>query len=119
MADKYEQYLDLPGLEYLWDKAVRTFSGKKPGESDQDLLEKQTISGSVQSFVYDANQKMLGMNHKIGDEVIRTDRWSKENGIITEIRTLKNGAKLTIVTDTGTLVTTTTFEEAEGSSDGG
>ena len=115
MANYDDSYLDLPGLTYLWKKATETFQPISTNiRNDQELLEKENIPATAQSIEFNEDGNVSVIRHQAGAELIRSDAFSFTSDSITELRTLYTGSTLTIVTNTETLVTTTTYYEAEG-----
>ena len=73
----------------------------------------EVIPGTTQTIVFDSEGNVSSIIHKDGDDnAVRTDVFTFAGNLITEVRTLSSGESLTIVTNTETLVTTTTYAAA-------
>ena len=66
------------------------------------------IAGSTQTLVW-TDDMVTSITHKIGSTTIRTDTFTYSSGTFTEVRTLNDGATLTLATDLSTYVTTVTY----------
>lgn len=75
-------------------------------------LESDNIIGTTQEVTYDSSGNVSSVLHKKSGTTIRTDTFTFGDHTITEVRTLSSGQSLTIVTDTDTLITTTTYAAA-------
>lgn len=69
------------------------------------------IPDTVQAITFDANGNAQTITHSRDGAAVRTDAFVFADGSITETRTLATGESLTIVTNTDTLVTTSTYAE--------
>ena len=76
------------------------------------LLEADEIPGTVQSVAF-AQNGTITITHARGQETVRTDTVTFGTNTVTERRVLSTGQNLTIVTNTETLVTTTTYAETQ------
>lgn len=76
---------------------------------EEMTLQLENIPGTVQSIAFDASGNVQSITHMAGSTAVRTDVFTFGDGAITEVRTLATGESLTIVTDTDTLETTTTY----------
>ena len=75
-----------------------------------NLLQAETIFGTTQTMTFDSSGNILQIIHMGANNVaVRTDSFNFESNSITEIRTLSTGERMTIVTNTDTLVTTVTY----------
>ena len=73
----------------------------------------EVIPGTTQTIACDSEGNVSSIIHKDGnDNAVRTDVFAFAGNLITEVRTLSSGESLTIVTNTETLVTTTTYAAA-------
>lgn len=98
------QFLDLRGLQYLWDRICSMFV-----KTDTlTLLEAETIENTEQIISFAEDGNVSNIVHMRNGVAVRTDVFVFDENTITETRTLQNGKQLTIVTNTETLVTTTT-----------
>lgn len=131
------QYLDKEGLVYFWNKLKDTFV-RKDGDkvlSDNNytneekeklarledtsaatLLTQEEIPGTTQRYTFEEDGTIKKIEHVQNGQVIRTDAFTFEENVITEVRTAGTGETLTIVTNTETMETTTTY--TEGLTDG-
>lgn len=75
-------------------------------------LFQENIPGTVQTIAFDSAGNIQSVTHKENNVVVRTDVFTFAASTITEVRTLASGESLTIVTDTETLETTTTYAAA-------
>lgn len=75
-------------------------------------LQEENIPGTVQSITFDESGNVTQIIHSENGVAVRTDAFTFATGAITEVRTLASGESLTIVTDTFTLETTTTYSAA-------
>lgn len=73
------------------------------------MLQEENIPGTVQTITFDDDGNISQIVHSDNDVTVRTDVFSFGAITITEVRTLSSGENLTIVTDTDTLETTTTY----------
>jgi len=80
-------------------------------QSTLTLLE-ENIPGTVQTIVFDSSGNVQRITHVRNSTVVRTDVFTFATSTITEVRTLATGESLTIVTNTDTLETTTTYADA-------
>lgn len=76
------------------------------------LLTAESIPDTVQTITFDDSGNVSQIVHTNGNEAVRTDVFTFGTDTITEVRTLASGESLTIVTDTTTLETTTTYSAA-------
>ena len=76
------------------------------------LLEEDEIPDTTQTPSFNSSGDITQIVHSQSGTTIRTDVFTFATGLITEVRTLNTGAKLTIVTNLTTLVTTTTYTAA-------
>lgn len=83
------------------------------GENILLMLEVDDIPGTTQSIVYNSDTGDIARIIHVKDGTnYRVDSFVFEDNLITETRTLTTGQKLTLVTDTTTSVTTTTYTAA-------
>lgn len=75
------------------------------------LLLADPIPDTVQAITFDASGNVQTITHSRDGATVRTDAFTFTDGSITETRTLATGESLTIVTNTDTLVTTSTYAE--------
>lgn len=75
------------------------------------LLLADPIPDTVQAITFDANGNVQTITHSRDGAAVRTDAFVFADGSITETRTLATGESLTIVTNTDTLITTSTYAE--------
>lgn len=75
------------------------------------LLLADPIPDTVQAITFDASGNVQTITHSRDGATVRTDAFVFTNSSITETRTLATGESLTIVTNTDTLVTTSTYAE--------
>lgn len=75
------------------------------------LLE-EIIPDTVQTIVFDSSGNVQQITHVRNSAAVRTDVFTFAASSITEVRTLATGESLTIVTNTDTLETTTTYADA-------
>lgn len=75
-------------------------------------LFQENIPGTVQTIAFDSSGNIQSVTHKENNVVVRTDVFTFAASTITEVRTLASGESLTIVTNTETLETTTTYAAA-------
>lgn len=75
------------------------------------LLLADPIPDTVQAITFDASGNVQTITHSRDGAAVRTDAFAFADGSITETRTLATGESLTIVTNTDTLVTTSTYAE--------
>jgi len=131
------QYLDKEGLVYFWNKLKDTFV-RKDGDkvlSDNNftneekeklarledtsaatLLTQEEIPGTTQRYTFEEDGTIKKIEHVQNGQTIRTDAFTFAENVITEVRTASTGETLTIVTNTATMETTTTY--TEGLTDG-
>lgn len=131
------QYLDKEGLVYFWNKLKDTFV-RKDGDkvlSDNNftneekeklarledtsaatLLTQEEIPGTTQRYTFEEDGTIKKIEHVQNGQAIRTDTFTFGENVITEVRTASTGETLTIVTNTETMETTTTY--TEGLTDG-
>ena len=76
---------------------------------EEMTLQMENIPSTVQSITFDASGNIQSITHMAGSTAVRTDVFTFGDGTITEVRTLATGESLSIVTDTDTLETTTTY----------
>lgn len=70
------------------------------------------IPDTTQEIVFDSNDNLSKVVHLRNNTLFRTDVFTYSGNLIREVRTLATGEKLTIVINTETLVTTTTYTAA-------
>lgn len=75
-------------------------------------LFQENIPGTVQTIAFDSAGNIQSVTHRENNVVVRTDVFTFAASTITEVRTLATGESLTIVTNTDTLETTTTYAAA-------
>lgn len=75
-------------------------------------LFQENIPGTVQTIAFDSAGNIQSVTHKENNVVVRTDVFTFASSTITEVRTLATGESLTIITNTDTLETTTTYAAA-------
>lgn len=75
-------------------------------------LQEETIPGTTQTITFDSDGNVQRITHMADSTVVRTDVFTFAASTITEVRTLASGESLTIVTNTETLETTTTYAAA-------
>lgn len=75
------------------------------------LLLDDPIPDTVQAITFDASGNVQTITYSRDGAAVRTDAFVFADGSITETRTLATGESLTIVTNTDTLVTTSTYAE--------
>ena len=75
-------------------------------------LFQENIPGTVQTIAFDSAGNIQSVTYKENNVVVRTDVFTFAASTITEVRTLASGERLTIVTNTDTLETTTTHAAA-------
>lgn len=75
------------------------------------LLLADPIPDTAQAITFDASGNVQTITHSRNGATVRTDAFVFADGSITETRTLATGESLTIVTNTDTLVTTSTYAE--------
>ena len=75
------------------------------------LLLADPIPDTVQAITFDTSGNVQTITHSRDGAAVRTDAFVFADGSITETRTLATGESLTIVTNTDTLVTTSTYAE--------
>lgn len=86
-----------------------TLSSQVSDQGKLDLLLAEAVPGTTTRIQYAQDGNIQSITHAQGATNIRTDRFTFADNIITESRTLSTGENLTIVTNTETLVTTTTY----------
>ena len=79
-------------------------------KSAMNLLHDE-IPTTVQTYVF-TDGSVSRVLHKSGNTTVRTDTFTYATNTITEVRTLKTGESLTIVTNLQTLETTVTYAAA-------
>lgn len=78
--------------------------------NDAELLLHEEIPDTVQSITFNGTTGNIStITHVRNGTTIRTDTFTFGTGVITEVRTLNTGEKLTIATNTTTLQTTVTY----------
>lgn len=78
--------------------------------NDAKLLLHEVIPDTVQSITFNGTTGNIStITHVRNGTTIRTDTFTFGTGVITEVRTLNTGEKLTIATNTTTLQTTVTY----------
>ena len=76
-------------------------------------LQVENIPDTTQAIAFDSSGNISSITHKDGNNAtVRTDAFTFGTNTITEVRTLDTGEVLTIVTNTDTLATTTTYTAA-------
>lgn len=81
-------------------------------ETNYNLLHADEIDGTEQEVVFE-DGIVSSILHKKDGATIRTDVFTITEETITEVRTLSNGASLTITTDLATLITTVEYSAGE------
>ena len=81
-------------------------------ETNYNLLHADEIDGTEQEVVFEGGI-VSSILHKKDGATIRTDVFTITEETITEVRTLSNGASLTITTDLATLITTVEYSAGE------
>ena len=76
------------------------------------LLNAENVPNTTQSITYDSGGNLSQIVHTRNGSAVRTDVFTYTSTTITEVRTLSNGAVMTIVTDLNTLAVTTTYSES-------
>ena len=80
------------------------------------LLTQEEIPGTTQRYTFEEDGTIKKIEHVQNGQAIRTDTFTFGENVITEVRTASTGETLTIVTNTETMETTTTY--TEGLTDG-
>lgn len=99
----------------ITDGVTQTEFNAVKGKIDEDLaiLQADEIPGTIQvpirETVNDTDSDIIGLRYIQNETVVRTDTYTFGEHVITEVRTLPNNKTLTIVTNTDTLETTTTY----------
>lgn len=75
-------------------------------------LMQENIPGTVQTIAFDSAGNVQSITYAENNVAVRTDVFTFGANTITEVRTLDSGESLTIVTNTDTLETTTTYAAA-------
>lgn len=75
-------------------------------------LQEENVPGTTQTISFDSVGNVSQIVHSANGVAVRTDVFTFGADTITEVRTLSTGESLTIVTNTDTLVTTTTYADA-------
>ena len=89
-----------------------TLSDDVTGLKSAFALFQENIPGTVQTIAFDSAGNVQSITHMDGTTAVRTDVFTFAASTITEVRTLASGESLTIVTNTDTLETTTTYAAA-------
>lgn len=96
-----------------------TYDLKDPNLTDEVIelkstltLLEETIPDTVQTITFDSSGNVQRITHVRNSATVRTDVFTFAVSTITEVRTLNTGESLTIVTNTDTLETTTTYAAA-------
>lgn len=89
-----------------------TLSEDVTGLKSAFALFQENIPGTVQTIAFDSAGNVQSITHMDGTTAVRTDVFTFAASTITEVRTLASGESLTIVTNTETLETTTTYAAA-------
>ena len=112
-TDTESLYRDYATKAYV-DSFVVTFPNNSPDDGTKNLLmlEIDDIPGTTQSIAYKANGDVDRIIHKRNNENVRVDSFTFNDTTITEVRTLSTGESLTMVTNTETSVTTTTYRDS-------
>ena len=92
--------------------AAEAVSGDVAELKSAFALFQENIPGTVQTIAFDSAGNIQSVTHKENNVVVRTDVFTFASSTITEVRTLASGESLTIVTNTETLETTTTYAAA-------
>ena len=97
-------------VDRVWsaDKSARAIGDLKSAFA----LFQENIPGTVQTIAFDSAGNIQSVTHRENNVVVRTDVFTFAASTITEVRTLASGESLTIVTNTETLETTTTYAAA-------
>lgn len=94
-------------------KAVHDYTQGQVGDLNSVLtLLEETIPDTAQTIVFDSSGNVQRITHVRNSTAVRTDVFTFATSTITEVRTLATGESLTIVTNTDTLETTTTYAAA-------
>ncbi len=91
---------------------VETLDSALDAAEVQRLLHTEEIESTTQTITFNTDGSVNKIQHKRGNTVIRNDAFTFGTNTITEVRTLNTGDKLTIATNTETLVTTVTYTAA-------
>ena len=76
------------------------------------MLQEETIPDTVQTITFDSAGNVSAITHTANNVAVRTDAFTFGTDTITEVRMLRTGESLTIVTNTTTLQTTVTYAAA-------
>ena len=88
-----------------------TYDVKDAELRDKWLLTTDEIPGATQTVTY-SNGSVSQVTYTVSNETKRTDVFTYATGSVTEVRTLDNGASITIVLNTSTYATTVTYTPA-------
>ena len=105
-SDAAITYATLGGLSAL-DAKINNITN-----TPQYLLESDNIPGTEQRITFNTNGDVREIRHIKNSQNLRVDTFTFAENKITEVRTLNTGEKLTIETNTNTLVTNTTYAAA-------
>lgn len=105
-SDAAMTYATLGGLSAL-DAKINNITN-----TPQYLLESDNIPGTEQRITFNTNGDVREIRHIKNSQNLRVDTFTFAENKITEVRTLNTGEKLTIETNTNTLVTNTTYAAA-------
>lgn len=94
--------------EAVSDEVAELKSAMSDSQIEIELIE-ETIPNTVQTIAFDSSGSIQSITHSRNDSAVRTDAFTFGTSTITEVRALSTGEKLTIVTNTDTLVTTVTY----------
>ena len=117
-ADAANQAAQAGDSKFVRYDAAQTLTGAQKSTArgnisaasqEEVMLQLENLPGTVQSITFDASGNVQSITHMAGSTAVRTDVFSFGDGTITEVRTLATGESLSIVTDTDTLETTTTY----------
>ena len=108
-------------FEYFIDNVYLTNEEKEKLARLEDtsaatLLTQEEIPGTTQRYTFEEDGTIKKIEHVQNGQAIRTDTFTFGENVITEVRTASTGETLTIVTNTETMETTTTY--TEGLTDG-
>lgn len=98
-------------IEAASEEEVTSLKSALGKDEITSLLLADPIPDTVQAITFDASGNVQTITHSRDGATVRTDAFTFADGSITETRTLATGESLTIVTNTDTLVTTSTYAE--------
>lgn len=91
---------------------ITTVKNELNNDNIREQLLLEEIPGTSQQITFSQDGNVDQIIHKADQTTVRTDTYTFGENTVTEVRTLATGQKLTIVTNTETLVTTTTYAAA-------